>query len=111
MPFNEKGEFIRPESSPARQPRAHRTGSSQPQVAMAGRARITSSDDRPAPRRRPHEHSQASIDGWEVVGALLFGLLAIAALIGAVWLVLTFHRWILIGLGLWAVTCLRRLFR
>ena len=94
MPFNEKGEFIRPPAEPV-----------QP-----SRVRITSSDDRPAPRQQ-QQRSASSTDGWEILAGVLLIIAAIAALAGMIWVVVVFQRWILMGLGLWAVSSLRRWLR
>lgn len=95
MPFNEKGEFIRPPAEPV-----------QP-----SRVRITSSDDRPAPGRPQRQRSASSTDGWEILAGVLLIVAAITALAGLIWVVVVFQRWILIGLGLWAVSSIRRWFR
>lgn len=107
MPFNHKGEFIRhnPNPGPGPRPGPISTGSS--------RVRITSSADRPAqrPPQRQHSDDDDSLNGWELLIAVVLGLLAIAALLGLVWVLVVFHNWILIGLGLWAVASIRRRLR
>ncbi len=95
MPFNDKGEFIRPSAEPV-----------QP-----SRVRITSSDDRLSPREQHRQRSSSSTDGWEILGGALLILPAIAALAALIWVVVVFQRWILIGLGLWAVSSIRRWLR
>jgi len=111
MPFNEKGEFIRAGSSP-RQPSKPATRPSQLRIPAPDRPRITSSEDRPGqqPTPAPPHQSRTSIRGWRVLGLSLLTLLGIAAAIGLIWVLVVFHRWILIGLALWLIASIRNLF-
>lgn len=107
MPFNHKGEFIRHNPNPVPGPRPG------PISTGSNRVRITSSADRPTQRpvQRQHSDGDDSSNGWELLITLVLGLLAIAALLGLVWVLFVFHNWILIGLGLWVVASIRRRFR
>lgn len=108
MPFNDKGEFIRSESRPAQRSTRSRSGSGQLHVVPPGRARVTSSANRPQ-AQRPSGNTSGS-HPWKVVGAILVILLALAALAGVIWLVVTFREWILFGLALWLISAIRSLF-
>lgn len=112
MPFNEKGEFIRAEPNPNRwttsTPRAN-----QLRIPPPGRPRITSSQDRPRTQQpaQPRPQPRASGRGWSVLGGILLTLLAVAASVGLIWLLVTFHPWILMGLVLLVSGWLRERFR
>ncbi|MEA5474267.1 hypothetical protein VB716_08540 [Synechococcus sp. CCY9201] len=108
MPFNDKGEFIRSESPPAPRSTPSRASSGQHHVIPPGRARVTSSVDRP---QQPRSQGHASgPDPWEVVGAVLAIVIGLAVLAGAIWLVVAFYQWFLIGLVLWLISSIRKLF-
>ena len=47
----------------------------------------------------------------EVIGGLLGILIVLVVLACAIWLVVTFYRWVLIGLAFWLIHSLRKLFR
>ncbi len=66
---------------------------------------------KPNPAHQQQSQTNAVTTGWKVVSAIFIGLLTIAALIGVVWAFVAFRNWILIGLWLWAVACIRRVFR
>ncbi|MCP9793573.1 hypothetical protein KBZ20_14295 [Vulcanococcus limneticus Candia 3F8] len=104
MPFNDKGEFIRPEPSgpsPGRRSRRRRVVPSQPPMRPPGRPRITTGPDaRPPPRAAAPADSTSP---WEAIAALIGLVLLLAALAGVGWVLLLFHKWILIALVLWAL--------
>ena len=112
MPFNEKGEFIRMGSNP-QQPSTPTTRPSQLRIPAPGRPRITSSEDRPGqqPTPAPSCQPRTSAGGWRVLGLSLLTLLGITAAVALIWVLVVFHRWILIGLVLWLISSVRRLFR
>ncbi len=108
MPFNDKGEFIRSESRPAQRSTPSRASSGHHHVIPPGRARVTSSADRPQQQRSPGHASGPA--PWELVGAILAIVIGLAALAGAIWLVVAFYQWFLSGLLLWLITSIRKLF-
>lgn len=113
MPFNDKGEFIRPEPSgpgPRRRPEPSGPGRrprpsviSPPPLRPAGRARITTSADARPPQPVSAPTPADSSSPWEAIGALIGLVLLLAALAGVGWVLLLFHKWILIALVLWAL--------
>ncbi len=108
MPFNDKGEFIRPEPSgsgpsPARRSRPRRVVPSQPPLRPPGRARITTSADARPPQPVSAPTPTDSTSAWETIGALIGLVLLLAALAGVGWVLLVFHKWILIALVLWVL--------
>ena len=113
MPFNEKGEFIRanPVPSPTTNAKARasasarRTISSRPVVRSSGRARIT--NGAATPPRRAVRRAQPSTF-WEDLRTIVLALLALALLAGMVWVVVMFHKWIMIGLTLLAISSLQK---
>ena len=108
MPFNEKGEFIRSESRPAQRSAPSRASSGHHHVIPPGRARVTSSADRPQQQRS--QGNASGPDPWEVVGAILVVVIGLAVLAGVIWLVVVFYQWFLIGLVLWLISSIRKLF-
>ena len=113
MPFNDKGEFIRSESRPTQRSTPSGSVDLQSRVVPPGRARVTSSADRLLQQRS--QDNASGPDPWEVVGEVIGGLLGIlivlVVLACAIWLVVTFYRWGLIGLAFWLIHSLRKLFR
>lgn len=81
MPFNAKGEFIRPNRSTA----------ASPGQVFRGQGQAMNSN---SPSRNP-------------LLTLAKGLGALVLLVGLIWFVGMFRKWILIGLGLWLVSRLR----
>lgn len=108
MPFNDKGEFIRSEPRPAQRSTRSRSASDQFHIVPPGRARVTSSANRPQLQRPSGNRSRSDL--WKVVGGILAILLGLAALAGVIWLVVTFREWILFGLALWLISAIRSLF-
>jgi len=100
MPFNEKGEFMRSEPNP-RRPSMPRIRRDQLRRPAPGRSRIANGNNQPRqqPTASPTHEAETSSGCWQVLGISLFVLLGIAAVIGAIWLLVIFqHRvWILIG--------------
>lgn len=48
---------------------------------------------------------------WDPALGILVCVLSVAAVVGLIWLLVVFHRWILIGLVFWLISSVRRLFR
>ena len=109
MPFNDKGEFIRSNPKSAQRSTPTRATTGHIHGVPPGRARVTSSADRPQQQRSQDKASGPA--PWEVVMGILAILIGLAMLAGVIWLVATFHKWILIGLGLWLISSLRKLWR
>lgn len=113
MPFNEKGEFMRFEPNP-RRPSTRKTHLNQLRIPAPGRPRIANSNTRPRqqPTASPPHEAETSSGCLQVLGISLLILLGIAAVIGAIWLLVIFHRWILIGcFALFLLWLVGKLFR
>lgn len=111
MPFNDKGEFIRsiPESARGRSGDSNRPITLH--IPPAGPPRLTGSNDRLRQQQAPQpvRQSGSTENAWMIIGGLLLTLIGLALLAGVVWLVIVYHRWVLVGLALWLIHWVRKL--
>jgi len=110
MPFNDKGEFIRAIPEP---PRARSSTRNRPislRIPPPNAPRITTSADRPPQQQAPQPVHQSGSSGsdWTVVGVILLTLIGLAVLAGVVYLLIVYHRWVLMILSLWLINWVRK---